>query len=157
MGYGVGVRRFGIVALSLVLLACPRRESAGDDPEVVEENSARVEQKREGAAIVKMIQESQRQGLVGQDLEAFMRIWSEDARLVQGRGAEHGPYDEVIPIARVEGYWKRRGIETHADTDVHFKREKHKVKGDRAKVTWDTTIEEKHKETRVVVVPVGHG
>jgi hypothetical protein len=114
----------------------------------------REESAREEAAIIQLVQESQRLGIAGQDLAAFMRIWAEDARLVLGRSAKPGPYDEVIPIDRVEAYWNKRGPDQRSKVELSFARETARITGRRAEVTWDTTIRETHNATKRVAVRV---
>lgn len=137
--------------LSSAPTACRDRGETTEDTTVEDAKSARRQKKREGAAIIKMIQESQRQGIVGQDLPAFMRIWTDDARLVASRAETPGPYDEVIPIKRVETYWKRRGTERDVDIEIAYAREKATVQDDKVTVTWDTTLRETHRRTKEVV------
>ncbi len=62
-------------------------------------------------AIVAFVQKSQREGIAGRDPEAFLRIWTSDARSVGGRREQPEPYDVALDLAamRASAVAKSRG------------------------------------------------
>ena len=150
--------RWHLLLLIPLVVGCSRKPVETTEPATDDDAEERTERthtkKRQSAALLQWMQESQRQALVGQDLAAFMRIWGHDARLISCRSAEPGPYDEVIPIERIEAFWKGRGLDGRGHIDLTFSKERVRFKGNRATVTWETTVKETHKVTNEVATRV---
>jgi hypothetical protein len=143
------------ILLLLVLAGCTRRErkeesEAAPDPTRSEEQRVDREQ---GQAIIALIQGSQRRGLRDQDLAAFMSIWGDDARVVEGRGAEPGPRDELLPLERIEHFWRKRGnaADDDYDMEVEYSDERADVRGQRAEVRWKLIQRYTHKRDKAVI------
>ncbi|HBO43438.1 MAG TPA: hypothetical protein DD670_05815 [Planctomycetaceae bacterium] len=56
----------------------------------------------EAKTIVEMVQNSQRAGILDRDFDAYMAIWSDDAKMIQGRGEKPGKYDFMIDLAAIK-------------------------------------------------------
>lgn len=91
------------------------------------------------AALVEWVQSSQKEGITDQNLQAFMRIWAEDAELISARTERPGPYDVVTPIDVLEDAQRVR-FAAEPDHSVHlrFRDESVHLEDDRALVRWIT-------------------
>ncbi|MBN1910407.1 MAG: hypothetical protein JW818_11755 [Pirellulales bacterium] len=100
-----------------------------------------LDRKKEADAIIKMVQESQRKGVMKRDRKAYMSIWTKDARLICGRGEKPDKYDIVLQLEQIKQRTEttfavvvpRKGRMTFEDARVTFT-------DDKAKLTYRTAI-----------------
>lgn len=76
----------------------PKQERAKRKKRKAHQNDAEVDVR----ALIAWLQDSQRAGVVERDVRAFLKIWSDDARLVHARTEKPSPYDIVADRAAFE-------------------------------------------------------
>jgi len=155
----VRIRRWLLLlALAVPGLACERKpvpstDDTSLDPAAVVSASpsvsstAQATRADEEAAIIAFIQRSQREGVVGRDPEAFMRIWARDARLIGGRSEQPDRYDHALDYAqfRRSAQLRSKG-KADAQLSLEYRDEAVTITGDQATVTWSLTV--KWRRTR---------
>ena len=110
-----------------MLLAAGCAGPAQDDPE--------------GLKLAKMIQDSQQEGFGKHDLKKYLSIWSDDAKLIEGRTAKPDKYDTVLTLAQLEATRKLRfAVPAPKGITMEFKDVHTEVKGDEATVRYRATI-----------------
>jgi hypothetical protein len=94
-----------------------------------------------GVALAKMIQESQKAGFEKHDLKAYLAIWSNNAKVIEGRTETPDKYDTVLTLEQVEATRRLRfAVPAPKDVKMEFKDVQTEVKGDRATVRYRATI-----------------
>ena len=91
------------------------------------------------AALVGWVQASQKEGIVDRDVDAFLRIWADDAKLIAARTERPSAYDVVHPIAEVARSQRaRRSDEPEHSVRLSFRDESVHLEDDRALLRWTT-------------------
>jgi hypothetical protein len=120
-----GVRSFGVAAL-VFMAAC-----SGDCGLI---GPSEEEQK---TALIAWVQASQKEGIVDRDVDAFLRIWADDATLIAARTERPSAYDIVHPIAEVA---RSQRVRLAAEPDhvvrMSYRDESVHLEGDRALLRW---------------------
>jgi tetratricopeptide (TPR) repeat protein len=94
-----------------------------------------------GEDLAKMIQESQQAGFERHDLEAFLTIWTDDARWSEGRTEKADKYDTVLTRGQIEATYKLRfAVQAPKGVKVEFKDLQTETNGDEATVRYRVTI-----------------
>jgi tetratricopeptide (TPR) repeat protein len=97
----------------------------------------------DGAALAKRIQESQKAGFEKHDLKAYLSIWTNDAKVIEGRAETPDKYDTVLTRDQVEATRRLRfAVPAPKDLTMVFKDVQTEVKGDRATVRYRATIKQ---------------
>jgi len=88
-------------------------------------------------SIVKMIQDSQRKGLADRDAKAYLRIWTDDARIISGRHAKPDRHDYAIVRKHFERAVKMRSRgKVDAQLQLSYRDERVVLRRDSVTVTW---------------------
>lgn len=91
----------------------------------------------EGAAIVAMIQSSQRQGIIDRKPAAYMRIWDREAVIIAARTEQADRYDHVLEFDKIRQAAEARSQgKPDAKLEFHYADTKVEIQGKRATVTW---------------------
>ena len=97
----------------------------------------------EGPKLATMIQESQKAGFEKHDLKEYLAIWSDDAKLIEGRSEKPDKYDTALTRAQIEATRKLLfAVPPPKGIKMEFENVKTEVKGDEATVRYRTTLRE---------------
>ena len=127
-------RAVSLVAYLFVALTA----AAGCKQAQVKVSEKAVETKVDEQALIRFVEESQRACFVENDVDKYMAMWTEDARLVGGRGPEPGPHDLTLTRAQIEATKRLRyGDKTDSPSfDLAFKNPRVRVDGDTVELGW---------------------
>lgn len=75
-----------LATLAALLMASPSVTAEDSDRETIQ----------------KLVQDSQRAGHIKHDLDKYMSMWTDDAKIIIGRSEKAGPYDVTIPRKEFE-------------------------------------------------------
>jgi len=96
----------------------------------------------EAAAIVKMVQKSQRSGVVRRDLAGYMAIWTADGKIVLARSEKPGKYQTVMTRPQFEALGRLRYRGPRPERELEFTNERVDISGDRAVLRYRSLLKE---------------